>query len=102
MLVTVLLLLLMWFVLLGFLSAWTLFFQGYLYTEPTGGLFWRAPAAATILTIILALWITVDYRAVKHRADARFPYGPLQELAPATTDIEPFPTLLVPTGENEM
>ena len=30
---------------------WTFFFQGYIYTAPTPGLFWQAPAAGLFLTI---------------------------------------------------
>lgn len=34
----------------------TMFFQGYIYTEPSSGLAWRAPAAAVALTAFFALW----------------------------------------------
>jgi hypothetical protein len=44
------------------LWAGTLFFQGYLYSEPASGLYWRAPAAGAVLALFLALWCYLDYR----------------------------------------
>ena len=35
----------------------TFLFQGYVYTEPTAGLYWQAPLTALILWIGLAIWI---------------------------------------------
>jgi hypothetical protein len=46
-----------------FLWAGTLFFQGYIYSEPVSQLYWRAPAAGAILAIFLALWCFLDYRS---------------------------------------
>ncbi|HLJ92773.1 MAG TPA: hypothetical protein VKU02_06205 [Gemmataceae bacterium] len=63
------LLVMMLLLLLGFavfLWAVTLFFQGYLYSEPVGGLFWRAPAAGTILAAFLGFWCVLDYRHPGH------------------------------------
>ena len=101
MLVIFLLVLLIWVVLMGFLAAWTFWFQGYLYTEPVEQLYWRAPAVGSALTVLLIIWIAIDYRAVKNNPDAHFPYGPIQEMAPALTktETEPFASLVVP-GEN--
>jgi hypothetical protein len=59
----VLVLLLVWFVLTVALAAWTLWFQGYIYSEPVGDIWWRAPAAGTALTLFLLLWVVLDYRA---------------------------------------
>lgn len=42
--------------------AGTLWFQAYLYSEPTRDLHWRAPAAAAALTLFLALWCFLTYR----------------------------------------
>jgi hypothetical protein len=39
------------------------FLQGYIYTEPSSGLFWQAPAAAVVLTLFYALWCLLDYGA---------------------------------------
>ena len=38
------------------LWAGTLFFQGYIYTEPSPGIFWQAPAAACLLTVGFTIW----------------------------------------------
>jgi hypothetical protein len=45
-----------------FLWAGTLFFQGYIYSEPVPQLYWRAPAAGAVLAVFLALWCYLDYR----------------------------------------
>ena len=39
------------------LWAGTFFFQGYIYTEPSSGIFWQAPAAAMFLTIGYSIWL---------------------------------------------
>jgi hypothetical protein len=54
------LLLLVGAVLTVFLWAGTLFFQGYIYTEPVEQVSWRAPAAAAALTVFFALWCLLD------------------------------------------
>jgi hypothetical protein len=46
-----------------FLWAGTLFFQGYIYSEPVSQLYWRAPAAGAILALFLAVWCLLDYRS---------------------------------------
>jgi hypothetical protein len=45
------------------LWAGTLFFQGYIYSEPVTGLFWRAPLAALILCSFTAFWFRLAYRS---------------------------------------
>lgn len=106
MLVTILLVLLIWVVLMGFLAGWTIWFQGYLYTQPVEQIYWRAPVAGSIITLLLIIWIAIDYRAVKNNANAHYPYGPIQEMAPALTkgESEPFAAFIVPNdkgGEDE-
>jgi hypothetical protein len=59
----ILILLLVWFVLGVLLAAWTLFFQGYIYSEPATGVWWRAAAAGTALAAVICLWVIIDYRA---------------------------------------
>jgi hypothetical protein len=59
----ILVLLLLWFVLGVLLAAWTLWFQGYIYSEPAPGVWWRAAAAGTALTVAVCLWVVLDYRA---------------------------------------
>lgn len=45
-----------------FLWAGTLFFQGYIYSEPASELYWRAPAAGAVLALFLGFWCFLDYR----------------------------------------
>jgi hypothetical protein len=47
-------------VLIVFLWAGTLFFQGYIYTEPVKDLHWRAPAAAGAIGLFLVIWCALD------------------------------------------
>ena len=42
--------------LLVFLWMGTYFFQGYIYTQPSPGLFWQAPVAALVLTFGFTIW----------------------------------------------
>jgi hypothetical protein len=65
----ILILLVMWLLLGLLLAAWTLFFQGYIYSEPVSALYWRAPAAAAALTLFLCIWVALDYRSVTDRDD---------------------------------
>jgi len=44
------------------LWAGTVFFQGYIYSEPVTGSIWRAPLAALILTAFTAFWCSLAYR----------------------------------------
>ena len=62
------------------LAAWTLFFQGYIYSEPVAAIYWRAPAAGAALTLFLSLWIALDYRSVEKPTDEGR-YRPLHELS---------------------
>jgi hypothetical protein len=59
----VLILIFMWVVLTILLAAWTLWFQGYIYSEPVTGIQWRAPAAGAALTLFLCVWVWFDYGA---------------------------------------
>jgi hypothetical protein len=60
MLFTVLILLVLALVLSVLLWAATLWFQGWLYSEPSGNLYWSAPAVGVGLTLFLAAWVIVD------------------------------------------
>src|SRR5207248_9230520 len=51
----ILILLLTWAVLMAFLVGFTVWFQGYIYTEPTTGILWRGPAAGTAVMAALVL-----------------------------------------------
>lgn len=63
------------------LAAGTLFFQGYLYSEPVEAIYWRAPAAAAALTVFLVLWTVLDYRSIKGPTDKEGRYQPLHNLS---------------------
>jgi hypothetical protein len=45
-----------------FLWAGTLFFQGYIYSEPASQLYWRAPVAGAVLALFLGFWCFLDNR----------------------------------------
>ncbi len=94
MLTLILLVLLLWAVLTVLLSAWTLWFQAYIYNEPTSGIAWRGPAAGSALTLVLIVWIFLDYRPPSGR------FRPFFESS-ATDDSKPFPELRVPTEKGE-
>jgi hypothetical protein len=67
------------------LAAWTLFFQGYIYSEPVSAIYWRAPAAAGALTFFVVIWVFLDYRSiVKPTAEGR--YHPLQDFSAHETE----------------
>src|SRR5215469_15735149 len=51
------------------LAAWTLFFQGYIYSEPVEAIYWRAPAAGAALTLFLLIWMVLDYRSIETPQD---------------------------------
>ncbi len=55
--------LLLWLVLMVLLGVGTVWFQGYIYSEPVAGILWRAPVAGTLLTLILGWWCWLDYRS---------------------------------------
>jgi hypothetical protein len=59
----VLILVLVWLALAVLLFAGTQWFQGYIYSEPAEGLYWRGPAAATALMLFLGLWCWLNYSA---------------------------------------
>jgi hypothetical protein len=59
----------------------SLFFQGYIYTEPSRGLHWQAPAAGAILGLFFAWWCF----AVAHSPNARpedIPYDTIFRFSP--------------------
>jgi hypothetical protein len=59
--VLILLLLLFFVVVTIFLTAWTLWFQAYIYSEPAQILPWRAPAAGAAITGYIAFWVLLVY-----------------------------------------
>jgi hypothetical protein len=95
----VLVILLVWFVFSVILGAWTLFFQGYIYSEPAPDLWWRAPAAATALTVFLLLWVVLDYRSINPSRSTGL-YRELQTFS-FTEEEEPYPELIVPNRDGK-
>jgi hypothetical protein len=83
----ILVVLVLWVVLVVLLSAWSLWFQAYIYSEPVGEIYWRGPAAGTAVTLLLCLWIVVDYRAPGR-------YRPLHEFSGRTETV--YDTLTIP------
>jgi hypothetical protein len=84
----ILLVLLLLAVLAILLTAWSLWFQGYVYSEPAGGLHWRGPAAAGAVLVVLLLWIILDYRSPGR-------YRPLLEFS-SSEDSKQFAELYIP------
>jgi hypothetical protein len=67
------------------LWAGTFFFQGYLYTEPSPGIFWQAPAAAALLTLGYTIWcfaIALNPNATEQNLpiDTIFRFSPKEEM----------------------
>jgi hypothetical protein len=81
----VLIVLVVFVVLSLLLAAWTLFFQGYIYSEPVEAIYWRAPAAGAVLTLFLCLWIALDYGSVEKPTDEGR-YRPLHEFSARETE----------------
>jgi hypothetical protein len=74
-LILVLILVLLWVLLTILLAAWTLWFQGYIYSQPVTGIQWRAPAAGAALTLFLCIWVWFDYGAPgRYRTLTEFSY----------------------------
>ncbi|HEY7423277.1 MAG TPA: hypothetical protein VH682_03455 [Gemmataceae bacterium] len=82
---SIILVLLVAFVVLSLLlAAWTLFFQGYIYSEPVSAIYWRAPAAGAALTLFLCIWVAFDYGSIHEREDEGR-YQPLHNFSPTET-----------------
>jgi hypothetical protein len=86
--------LVLWVVLTVLLSAWTLWFQGYIYNEATSGISWRGPAAGAAVMVIVVVWIFLDYRDPPGRFKTLFESS-------STVDSKPFPELRVPGKKGE-
>jgi hypothetical protein len=86
-------------VLVVLLWAGSAFAQGYIYSEPTSQLFWRAPVVAAILTFWLAFWSTREYRAYSEDHVASR-YGAIFEFT--NSDERPFTEFWVPEGDKRI
>jgi hypothetical protein len=76
-LVLILVLLMVWAALVVLLWVGTLWFQGYIYSEPVDDIYWRAPAAGTALALLVALWCYLYHRAPE-RYERLFAFSPRQ------------------------
>ncbi len=85
MLTFLLILLVVWFALAVLLAAGSLAIQGYIYSEPVGDIFWRAPAAAGAVTAFIGFWCFANYRAADPKAQ-QLPYETILTSA-ATEDM---------------
>lgn len=71
-------LLMTWAALVVVLYAGSVWFQGFLYSEPERQLYWRGPAAATLLGLLLAGWCWLDVRNPE-RYDSLFRFSSREE-----------------------
>jgi hypothetical protein len=81
----ILILLLIWAGLVVLLWAGSVWFQGYIYSEPAPQLVWAAPVAGSALALFLAIWCIIDYKS-PGRYVSLFDFS-------ARDDHEPFPEL---------
>jgi hypothetical protein len=58
-----------WAGLVVLLWAGSVWFQGYIYSEPAAQLAWSAPVAGTVLALFFALWCAIDYRSPERYTD---------------------------------
>jgi len=65
----ILILLLVWAGLVVLLWAGSVWFQGYIYSEPAAQLAWSAPVAGTVVALFFALWCAIDYRSPERYTD---------------------------------
>lgn len=67
--------------LTAILWAGTFFFQGYIYTEPSAGIFWQAPVAAAALTFGFTIWsLSIAFSA--QATPQNIPYDALHRFTP--------------------
>lgn len=62
MVLLVVLMIFLYVVLTLLLSAWTVWFSGYLYESPTQKIEWRGPAAGGAVLVVVLLWVVLAYR----------------------------------------
>jgi hypothetical protein len=91
--ILVLLLLLLWIVLAVLLTGWSMWFQSAIYTEPSTGIAWRGPAAASALMLVVLVWVVLAYRS-----PGRF--RPLWETT-STEQVKQFDELRIPVSKGK-
>jgi hypothetical protein len=71
----------------------SLFFQGYIYTEPSTGLAWQAPAAAAALFLFLLFWCVIVANSAT-ASPSQVPYDSLFRFSPTIEMVkEPIPEM---------
>jgi hypothetical protein len=93
-LLLVVVLLLLFVVLTLLLAAWTVWFSGYLYEQPTGQILWRAPAAAGIVFASVLLWVGLAFGSPGS-------YRPLWEFSSREVS-DPFPEVHAPNEKGDL
>jgi len=89
----VVVLLVLFVVLVLLLAAWTVWFSGYLYEQPTGQIEWRAPLAGAVVFLPILLWVGLAYGSPGT-------YRPLWEFSSREVS-EPFAEMWVPNEKGE-
>jgi len=79
----ILILVLVWAGLVVLLWAGSVWFQGYIYSEPAPQLAWSAPVAGTVLAAFFALWCWIDYHSPGKYTDL-FHFSPREDHPPFT------------------
>jgi hypothetical protein len=77
---------LLFLVLAVVLFVGALFFQSYIYTEPTAGLAWRAPAAAGLMAAFFTLWCLLVARS--DASPGNIPYDTIFRFSPKVAMFE--------------
>ena len=76
------------------LWAGTLGLQGYIYSEPTTQLYWRAPAVGAVMAGFLGLWCLLDYRGIDPKAND-IPYDTIFRFSPVEVrDLDQFVSVM--------
>ena len=88
-------------ILTAILAIGTLFVQGYIYSEPQGGLLWRGPVGGLVLATFLCFWCVLDYRAIDSQ-HADIPYNTLDKFsADRKYPEKPYPKMTAVRDDNQ-
>jgi hypothetical protein len=81
--------------LTALLWAGTVFFQGYIYTEPSQEVYWQAPAAAGVLSLFITLWCLLIANS-EGATTTDIPYNTIFSFSPRVEKYkEPAPVIWV-------
>jgi len=96
-----------WFTITVVSGGFSHFFQGRIYSEPTSGFLWRAPAAGAAITLSIVIWMAFDfgspgiYRPI-HELQAYTPDNKNNKLKPDEGGAYPSMTVTKPDGKKEV